>query len=70
MKNLLLFYLGQTLVPDSLKGSLLEVVLGRRQTPGLGQLQHLQALLAAVGHLLKPAQGSRRRDSEETGERE
>lgn len=63
-------YPGQTLVPDSLKGSLLKMVFGRRQTSGLGQLQHIQALLAALGHLLKPAQGSRRRDTEAKGERE
>lgn len=40
--------------PDSVEGSLLKVVFRRRQTSGLTQLQHLQALLTALCHLLKP----------------
>lgn len=52
------YYLGQTLVPDSVKWSLLKMVFGRGQTPGLGQLQHLQTLLTTLCHLLKPAQAA------------
>lgn len=40
------------------------MMFGRRQSPGLGQLQDLQALLTAVCHLLKPAQGERERERE------
>lgn len=51
------YNLGAMLLPDSVKRLLLKMMFGRRQTPGLGQLQHLQALLTTLCHLLKPAPG-------------
>lgn len=40
--------------PDSVEGPLLKVMFGRRQPSGLSQLQHIETLLTALGHLLKP----------------
>lgn len=48
--------------PDGVKGSLLKVMFWRRKTSGLTQLQHLQALLTLLCHLLKPDETHSRAD--------